>query len=330
VQTVFITGCATGFGHRLAARCLAQGHRVIATDQRLEGWPEALGAPRDDLLVLPLDVRRVDQVKAAALEATSWGPVDILVNNAGYALFGTQEELDLMLVRDLFDVNVLGAARVTQALLPALRQSKGTIVQLSSVAGRTVFTESGFYAATKYAIEAMTEALFQETCTFGIKVRLIQPGSFATRFLSTATQASPEPPDDSAYSGLRDDWMRRKLAVLEPPQDPSAVVDAILASFDAPEPFLRIPVGPDAERIIGLRDALKPDVWSHLMGDRAGLKAAHGAEQIPSPQELLVLLDAGRPVPAAVRTAHRLLHLEHWAETETGRAALDRLRSSPT
>ena len=329
MRTVLITGCATGFGHRLAARCLALGHRVIASDHHLDDWPEALGAPREDLMVLALDVRDVDQVKAAARQAIGWGPVDVLVNNAGYALFGTQEELDLRLVRDLFDVNVLGAARVTQALLPALRESKGTIVQLSSVAGRTVFTESGFYAATKYAIEAMTEALFQETCTFGIKVRLIQPGSFATQFLSTATEASPEPPSSSPYAAHRDTWMARKLAVLEPPQDPMVVVEAIIASFDAPEPFLRIPVGPDAERIIGLRDAMQPDGWSRLMGDRAGLKAPHKPGQIPEAAELLRLLDAGDSVPPPVRAAYRYGHLEHWADTEAGQAALNRLRILP-
>lgn len=268
MRTVFITGCATGFGHLLAKRLLADGHRVVATDQAMGSWTTALAAPQERLLCLEMDVRKPQQVQEAVGRALAWGPVDTLVNNAGYAVFGTQEELDLALVQHMFDVNVVGVARVTQALLPTLRACAGTVVQLSSVAGRTVFTESGFYAASKYAVEAMTEALWQETFHTGLKVRLIEPGSFATQFLPTAQRISPEPPADSPYAAQRATWAARKDEALEPPQDPHLVVDAIVHSLAAPERFLRVPVGLDSQRILALRDSMGPDDFSRHTAEK--------------------------------------------------------------
>lgn len=328
-HTVFVTGCATGFGHRLAARLLALGHRVVATDATLHGWPDRLAAARGpgDLLVLACDVRDPASVAAAAAAAVAWSPVDVLVNNAGHAIFGTQEEVDLELVRDLFDVNVLGVARVTQALLPSLRATGGRVVQLSSVAGRTVFPESGFYAATKHAVEAMSEALFQECCGFGVRVTVIEPGSFDTQFLPTALRLSPPTPHPSPYQPARDGWQRRKLAVLEPPQDPARVVDAIVASLADPAPFRRVPVGPDSERILALRDALGPDAWTRLAGARAGLTGPFPAGDVPDPVTALAALERGER-PAALLAAWRHGHLEHWTESEAGRAALARLAAT--
>ncbi len=259
MSTVFITGCATGFGRRLAERLLAAGHRVVATD-RDRSTLRHLGPP-DRVLKCALDVRDPAALRDAVQAALAWGPIDVLVNNAGHAVFGTQEEVPMEAVVDLFDVNVYGPIRVTKALLPALRASRGTIVQLSSVAGRTVFPESGFYAATKFAIEALSEALSQETRAFGIKVRLIEPGSFATQFLPTATEKSAPRSDASPYASERGSWDADKDAVLETPQDPERVVDAIMASLVDPAVFMRIPVGADAVRILATRDNVGPEAW---------------------------------------------------------------------
>lgn len=327
MHTVFITGCATGFGHRLAARLLGLGHRVVATDKGTGVWPDALGAPRDNLLILPCDVRDAEGVARAAADAIAWGPVDVVVNNAGYAIFGTQEETRLDLVAEMFDVNVLGAARVTQALLPSLREHGGQVIQLSSVAGRTAFPESGFYAATKYALEAMSEALYQECAAFGVRVRLIEPGSFDTQFLPTAQRLSPKPDPESPYADLRPVWERRKLAVLEDPQDPELVVDAIVASLDDPAPFRRIPVGPDSERILALRERLGPDAWTRLAGARNGGRSETQPGDIPEPDELLALVHAGGSVPTEVVAALELGHLEHWGESDAGREATKLVRA---
>jgi NAD(P)-dependent dehydrogenase (short-subunit alcohol dehydrogenase family) len=327
MRIAVVTGCGSGFGLLLARRLLSSGWRVLATDEDVAGLEEAVlqGAPRTDALaVAPMDVRDDAQVRHVCARAMSWGPVELLVNNAGIAAFGTQEELPVEVFRDLLEVNVLGPTRVTRALLPALRASRGTIVQLSSVAGRTAFPESGFYAATKHALEAMTEALHQETAPFGVRVRLVEPGSFATGFLARAARHSPPPPEDSPYAALRPLWTRRKIEVLEPPQDPAMVVDAIALSLDDPAPFRRVIVGPDSARILSLRDRLGPDAWTRLAADRNGLSAPHDPHEVPSPEELLAL-PPDAPAVQLARWAWQHGHLEHWRETEAGRAALARL-----
>jgi NAD(P)-dependent dehydrogenase (short-subunit alcohol dehydrogenase family) len=328
-RAVFVTGCSSGFGFHLVRRLLADGHRVIGGDLSIDGLaprlladlPESFGR----LLLVPLDVRDVGQVREAVAQAIAWSPPDVLVNNAGYAVFGTQEEADLDAIRDLFEVNVIGVARVTQALLPTLRERRGTIVQLSSVAGRTVFPESGYYAATKHAVEAMSEALFQEVAPFGVRIRVIEPGSFNTGFLARAIASSKARAADSPYAAAQPGWDERKFSMLEKPQDPSLVVEAIVASLSDPAPFRRIPVGPDAARLLGLRDALSPDAWSLLAAERNGFASGpHPVGEVLSPAEVL----AGRTDLDATLAAWRFGHLDHWAGSDEGRAALARLGSS--
>lgn len=261
MHTAFITGCATGFGHGLARHLLHAGHRVVATDAISHGLEVALGGPHPRLLVLACDVRDSASVAAAAREALAWAPVDVLVNNAGYALFAAQEEAPVEDVAAMFDVNVFGVARVTKALLPSLRATAGVIVQLSSVAGTVVFPESGYYAASKFAIEAMSDALAQETAPWGVRLRVIQPGSFATEFGRRATEASPPRAPESPYAPHRPAWDAAKQAALVYGQDPSLVVRAIAESLDAPEAFLRIPVGPDSVRLMEGRQRSAPGTW---------------------------------------------------------------------
>ncbi|MEQ1570760.1 MAG: SDR family oxidoreductase, partial [Myxococcota bacterium] len=269
MYTAFVTGAGSGFGRATTRRLLEAGHRVVASDLAVDGWERGLGGG-DHLWVAPLDVRDGAAVARLAAEVLARWPVDVVVNNAGYGLFGAQEELPTEAFAALLDVNVLGPARVTRALLPSLRATGGVVVQLASVAGRTVFPESGFYAASKHALEAMSEALVQEVAPFGVRVRVIEPGSFDTRFLARAAEVSPPAPTDSPYAAARVRWTAARQEVLEPPQDPELVAAAIVASLDDPAPYRRIPVGPDAERILALRDALGPHAWTRLAADRAG------------------------------------------------------------
>ena len=299
---------------------------MAATDPSTEGWPAALGAPHTALQIHAVDVRDEASIAAAAAAA---GEVDLLVNNGGYALFATQEEVDPEAVRDLFDVNVLGVIRVTQALLPALRRTRGVVVQLSSVAGRTAFPESGLYAATKHAVEALSEALFQEVCTFGIRVRLVEPGSFETQFLATAAAVSPDPGPDSPYAHLRRIWAARKDEVLEPPQDPARVVDAIVASLADPLPFQRVVVGPDSERILSLREALGPDAWARLGAVRNGLTGVEAGPGDVLDPEAVLRLQPGDPRLEPTLQALRWGHLAHWSDSALGRRALAHLSPGP-
>jgi NADP-dependent 3-hydroxy acid dehydrogenase YdfG len=335
MKRAFITGCASGFGHALSRELLKNHYEIIASDIDIERLTSSFAdlAEHPALQLLHLDVREEEQVRKGLANI---GDIDLLVNNAGIAVFGTQEETDLSLVQDLFDVNVFGAVRVTKTLLPNLRSRGGVIVQLSSVAGRTVFPESGFYAATKHAIEAISEALFQEACTFGIRLRLIEPGSFATRFLQHAEQASPPRRADSPYAELHDTWDARKWETLEQPQDPDLVVQAIIRSLDDPSPWMRIPVGLDAERILRLRDSLSPDAWSRLGGVRNGLQSCPPVDgDVEAPERVLARWGnraqdakwtaAEHSALAPTVAALREQHLEHWRATENGRAALAKL-----
>jgi NAD(P)-dependent dehydrogenase (short-subunit alcohol dehydrogenase family) len=323
MRTALVTGAASGFGRATATALAAAGWRVVGVDERplSTGWGETPGVEP-----LVVDVRSDAQVRHLAQVL---GDVDLVVNNAGYAVFGTQEEVPLDAVRDLFEVNVLGPARVTQAFLPGLRRRSGAIVQLSSVAGRTVFPESGYYAATKHALEAMSEALAQEVAVYGVRVRVVEPGAFDTAFSERAARSSPAVGSESPYAAQRPTWSARKGEVLEAPQPARWVAETILASLDDPAPFLRLPVGADAQRILALRDTLGPDPWTRLAIDRQGFQGPHPAGFVPSPEALLALPD-GHPDLARARAADEARHLGHWTLTAPGRAALQRLRASST
>lgn len=270
---VVLTGAASGFGLATARRLHRAGWDVVATDAfpatlpgELAG-PEALVAAVGGGRAYRLDVRDDAAVRELAAEL---GDVDAIVNNAGHAVFAAQEEGDLEAIRDLFDVNVLGVARFTRAFLPGLRRRRGVIVQLSSIAGRYVFPESGFYAATKHAVEAMSEALALEAGPFGVRVRVIEPGRFATRFGERAGAASAPPPADSPYAEARIAWLALREAVLEPAQPAELVAAAIEASLADPAIFRRIPVGPDAERMMAFRDQVRPDDAVRQLADQVG------------------------------------------------------------
>jgi NADP-dependent 3-hydroxy acid dehydrogenase YdfG len=272
---VLITGAASGFGLALARRLVALGHDVIATDRDLAALRAALGAVLPSASLRRMDVTDTDDVATVAGEV---GDVDVLVNNAGYAVFAAQGEAELSAVGEMFATNVLGVARVTQAWLPGLRARRGTVVQLSSVAGRMVFAESGFYAASKHAVEALSEALFLENRPWGLRVVVVEPGSFDTGFLARAQRASRPRDPASVHAEQHALWDACRDAVLEPPQSPSLVVDAIvdaLVGERASSPFVRVPVGADAVRILGLREALGPQGWMGMMGSR------YGAEPMP-------------------------------------------------
>jgi NADP-dependent 3-hydroxy acid dehydrogenase YdfG len=296
---------------------------VVATDvgvdglaaRALDGLVDA--APR--LEVHALDVTDVASVARATGAALAGGAVDVLVNNGGYAVFGSAAEADLTAIARMFDANVLGVARVTQALLPSLRAVAGTVVQISSVAGRMAFPESGFYAATKHAVEALSEALFEENCTFGLRVVVIEPGHFATGFQERAARESRPRDPSSAYAALHPLWDRRRAASLAtPPQDPERVAAAIEAGIHDPRPFLRVVVGDDAPRILALREALGHDGWVHFMANRYG-----GLPQGADPFDPIgVPASPGAGLAAAVAQGHA----EHWAESEAGAAAVRALR----
>ncbi len=272
-KTWFITGCSTGFGRLLTQRCLDEGHNVAATARdasKMEGFK----AVRDgQLLALPLDVTSGAQVTSAVEAARKkFGHVDVLVNNAGYGYFATQEESDLDEVRRMFETNVLGLARVTSAVLPLLRaQGGGTVVNLSSIGGRMATPRGGFYQATKWGVEAMSEALYFETCSFGIKVVVIEPGAYETDFGPRSAKSSPKLTDPgSPYAELYPKWTEMSGHVFVPRQDPKEVVDAIWNAVKSEEPFVRVPVGRDAVDLVSQREKRTSAEYIQYLHERAG------------------------------------------------------------
>jgi NAD(P)-dependent dehydrogenase (short-subunit alcohol dehydrogenase family) len=215
---------------------------VAATARNPKALEGLVASHRDSVLALPLDVTDRDAVFKAVNQAHQhFGRLDVIVSNAGCGLMGAVEEATLDDVRANFETNVLGTLSVIQAALPLLRaQKSGHILPVSSVGGLVTFPLGGIYQATKFAVEGLAQTLAQEVAAFGIKVTLIEPGPFATDFMSessmkhTAPMAEYEP-------------VRQQLATMLTPEmfgDPAATADAIFSAVDADEPPLHLVLGP--------------------------------------------------------------------------------------
>jgi NAD(P)-dependent dehydrogenase (short-subunit alcohol dehydrogenase family) len=269
-----ITGCSSGFGRMLVEKLLPRGECVAATARevaQLEGLGPAGG---EGLLCAPLDVTRGAQIRRAVeLTLARFGRIDVLVNNAGYGYFSLQEDGDIDEIRRLFETNVFGLIRLTQAVLPAMRQAgSGVVVNLSSVAGRVAFPRSGFYNASKFAVEALSEALYYEVAPLGIRTVIVEPGSFATDFVPrSAVREEKMNHHTSPYDRLNEGWNRRMSQVLVKGQDPAQVVAGIIEAVDSDRPFQRLPLGQDAEMLIGLREGRSDREFMAAMHERFGL-----------------------------------------------------------
>ena len=269
-----ISGCSTGFGRMLTEKLLAQGECVAATARNIADL-EKLSPPDDDcLLRAKLDVMRGQQIRdAVSATLDKFGRIDVLVNNAGYGYFALAEYGDIDEIRRMFETNVFGLIRLTQAVLPSMRERRsGVIVNLSSIAGRVAFPRSGFYAATKWAVEALSESLYYEVSPFGIRIILVEPGSFATDFVPRSAVREETMNDPaSPYAELNQAWNREMAKVLVKGQDPAEVVDGIVAAADREEPFQRLPVGKDARMLVEMREGRRAGEFIAAMRERFGL-----------------------------------------------------------
>jgi len=236
----FITGANRGFGLEFAKAALSREDKVAGTSRNTMQLDELAAQYADNFLPLQLDV--TDRAKAfdAVNAATEkFGRLDVVVNNAGYGLFGAVEEVSEKQLRDQLEVNLFGVFHVTQAVLPILRQQgSGHIIQISTIGGVAAFPYLGAYHASKWALEGMTESLAQEVAGFGIKVTLVEPGSFATDWGgNSATYAAPKPEYDPLRAGMAE---RRRSTPAGSVGDPKAAGLAILDIADAVEPPLRV------------------------------------------------------------------------------------------
>jgi NAD(P)-dependent dehydrogenase (short-subunit alcohol dehydrogenase family) len=252
MATVLITGCSSGFGLLTALHFARRGHRVVAT-MRNPGRDEVLSrAARDERLpvtILPLDVCDAEQVTATVARAgAEHGTLDVLVNNAGVELRSSIEDAGEADIRRQFDTNVFGAVRMMQAVLPAMRERRaGTIVNMSSIAGLVSRPYGGYYAASKHALEAITEALHYEVAAFGIRVVLVEPGQYATRLLDNAWNGQRFTPASPYWdrSALFDERITRLVPDGER-ADPDEVARLICDAALGERPGLRHLAGSDA------------------------------------------------------------------------------------
>jgi NAD(P)-dependent dehydrogenase (short-subunit alcohol dehydrogenase family) len=234
----FITGSSSGFGRSLTELALARDERVVATARKVASLQDFVAAHRERVCAVKLDVTRPAEVRAAIDRAREvFGRIDVLVNNAGYGLQGAVEDVTDAHIRAVFETNVFGAIDVTRAALPLLRtQRSGHIINISSVGGRLSMPLVGLYSATKFALEGFSIALAQEMRPLGIKVTLIEPGAFATRFGSPESLVSV--PTSAPYAPLGE-AIAAALASFQW-GEPRGVAEAILEVCDAKEPPLQL------------------------------------------------------------------------------------------
>ncbi|MFG2074248.1 SDR family NAD(P)-dependent oxidoreductase [Nonomuraea maritima] len=261
-----ITGCSTGFGREMALAALAAGDRVMATARRPETLADLVEIGGDRVGTVALDVTDPDSVQAAARATlAAFGRVDVLVNNAGSFMIGAVEETSMEQLRSLMEVNFFGAAEVTKAIVPLMReQGSGTIVQMSSLGGRVVYPGLGGYDAAKHALEAFSEALSSELAPLGVRVLLVEPGMFRTKIADNMVLAPENPAYEASSGGLRQ--MVAQIAGKEP-GDPAKGAAAVLKMLDADNPPLRIVLGGDAvDALRAHHEALLADMvtWEPL------------------------------------------------------------------
>jgi NAD(P)-dependent dehydrogenase (short-subunit alcohol dehydrogenase family) len=253
-QTWLITGATAGLGRHVADRALARGAHVIAVGRRGDLLQQlADDAPAGARVTqVPLDITSpaAESTVRTAIEAA--GGLDVLVNNAAYGLFGAVEQITDAQARAVIETNLFGNLAVLRAALPALRGSKGRIVQLSTLIAQYAWASSGVYSASKAAIELIAEALSLELAPHGVRVTIVEPGLVGTDFGATAQILPP----DETYASTVGAFLAG-YAELPPSAftDPARVADVIEAVTAMDEPPLRLAVGPDA--VQGIRDALK-------------------------------------------------------------------------
>jgi NAD(P)-dependent dehydrogenase (short-subunit alcohol dehydrogenase family) len=248
----FITGCSTGFGRELSVILLKRGYRVVAT-ARDKGKVDDIVAGHDkNGLALKLDVDKQDQIAAAIKAAEAkFGRIDVLVNNAGYGYLAAVEEGDDSDIRAMFDTNFFGLAAMTRAVLPIMRaQKSGAIVNVSSIGGFIGNPGSGYYAATKFAVEGLSEALSKEVAPLGIKVIIVEPGPFRTDWGGRSLKTPKKSIDAYAETAIA---RRRQIQGYSgnQPGDPVRASEAIITAVEREHPPLRLPLGAFAYELMG-------------------------------------------------------------------------------
>jgi short-subunit dehydrogenase len=265
---VLITGCSTGIGRATAQRLAERGMTVYATARRLDSIEDLQAA---GCRTLALDVTSEESMRAgvAAVEEAE-GSVGALVNNAGYSQSGAVETIPMDELRRQFETNVFGLVRMCQLVLPGMRrEGRGRIVNISSMGGKLVFPGGGAYHGTKFAVEAISDALRFEVRGFGVHVSVIEPGLIRTSFGQTAVGSVPQ--QDGPYAEFNTAVARATAGAYDGPMSklgagPEAVAKAIEKAITAKRPRTRYPVTASARFFMGQHAILPDRAWDRVVG----------------------------------------------------------------
>ncbi len=270
-QVVLITGCSTGIGRATAERLAGAGHTVYATARKLEAI-EDLKAKGCHTLALDVTDEASMQAAVSAVEQAE-GAVGALVNNAGYSQSGAVESVSLDDIRKQFETNVFGLIRMSQLVLPRMRErGEGRVVNIGSMGGKLTFPGGGIYHATKYAVEAISDAMRFELGGFGVQLVLIEPGLIVTEFASAAVGSmSSGSPGDGPYAEFNQAVAASTVGAYEGPTaklggGPESVAKAVEKAITTRRPRARYRVTPSARIVMSQRVLFTDRMWDAFVG----------------------------------------------------------------
>jgi short-subunit dehydrogenase len=275
--TALVTGASSGIGRETALRLAKEGYLVIVSARRKERLVE-LAKNTPNITPKPVDLSDAEALERFCQEMSGLSePVSVLINDAGYSIRGAIEDVSLPAIRRLFEVNLFALIRITQSCLPGMRRlRRGTIVNLSSIVGKFPFPTSGPYAATKHAVEAISDALRIEVRPFGIRVVTIRPGVIATEFNEVANQLTGDllSRTGSDYKPVYQSYgagMGKLFANLSVP-GPELIAKTIVEAILSDSPKASYSVGPLVEEILGQRLRMDDNAFDQFLTEKAGLK----------------------------------------------------------
>jgi NAD(P)-dependent dehydrogenase (short-subunit alcohol dehydrogenase family) len=239
-----ITGCSTGFGRELAKEVLALGYNAVVSARNLADIKDIIAGYPETAMAVKLDVTVAAEIKAAVSSTLEkFGRIDVLVNNAGIGYFAAVEESEDEQIRRMFEINFFGLAKMIQEVLPVMRQQRsGHILNISSIGGLRSFPAVGFYNATKYAVDGLSEALAKETAPLGIKVTIIAPSGFRTDWAGRSAEDSRIKIADYADTAGKNTGDIRAISGNQP-GDPVRAAKAIIKVVESEHPPMRLLLG---------------------------------------------------------------------------------------
>ncbi len=261
-NTILITGCGSGIGRMTAKYFQQKGWNVIASVRSDAGQDKELNS-LDRVLVVDLDVTNEDMIKqAVAAGVARFGKIDVLLNNAGYGVYGILEATPEKTIRMQFDVNVIGTLLVIKHVLPHMRKAKrGTLINIASMGGKISFPMGSLYHGSKFAVEGLSESLFFELESIGVKVKLIEPGMINTNFAATTASLLNVDLTQTEYQPFVENCLVAMGKLGGQASEPIMVAEKIFEAATDGKSQLRYIAGPDAEQIIAIRKQMDDESY---------------------------------------------------------------------